>query len=310
MIPVPAKESDHVRAGVPARGGAVSPGRRRWTPSGGPPSSTRPAAATPRCGRPCRNCWTTTRRTPPRPSSPAPSPGRPADGPEAPTLPGAARGRRPAADRPRLRDAGGAGPRRHGRGVQGPADQSQPHRRAENAAAAGAGPTRSRSPASAPRPRSSPACTTRTSCRFTTSASAKARPYFTMEYVPGPTWPGSSTAGRKTPPPPPGSSKCWPGPCTPPTECGVVHRDLKPANVLLGLPAGGRSHDHPRGLRAAHHRLRPGQGHDRRRGPDPNRRGRWGRPCYMAPEQARGDARKRSAPPRTFTHSERSCTRC
>jgi len=85
-------------------------------------------------------------------------------------------------------------------------------------------------------------------------------------------------------------------PCPPPRAGS--HRDLKPANVLF---------DESRGP-AVRHRLRPGEA---ARG-SPARRawGRsWGRPCYMAPEQAAG-ARTSRPSALTFTASARSSTSC
>ena len=118
----------------------------------------------------------------------------------------------------RLRTAGGAGPRRHGRRLQGPAEQApppggpqdDPGRRTRRAARSW--------PASAPRPRRSPACSTRTSCRSSRSASTTASPTSRWSSWTAAAWPRSSTARRCRRSRRPGWWRRWRGPCTPPTR--------------------------------------------------------------------------------------------
>ena len=74
----------------------------------------------------------------------------------------------------RLRDPGRAGPRRHGRRLQGPAKKPQAPRRPEDDPGRRQRRRPSSWPASAPRPRPSLACTIPTSCRSTRSASTRA----------------------------------------------------------------------------------------------------------------------------------------
>ena len=118
-----------------------------------------------------------------------------------------------------LRDPGRAGPRRHGRRLQGPAGRAQPAGGPQDDP--GRRPRRRGAtwPASGPRPRRSPACSTPTSCRSTRSASTTA--------CPSSRW--SSCAGGSldqkldgTPLPPQAGgrrwSRRWPGPCTRPTS--------------------------------------------------------------------------------------------
>ena len=90
---------------------------------------------------------------------------------------------------------------------------------------------------SAPRPRRSRGCSTRTSCRFTRSASTAGGSAVPGAGVRGRRQPGAGAgAGRCRRATPPSWSRCSPGPCMPPTEQGVIHRDLKPANILLTRP--------------------------------------------------------------------------
>ena len=141
---------------------------------------------------------------------------------------------RGAARAARLRGAGGARPRRHGRRLPGPAPAPQPPRRPEDAPGRRLRPAGGAGAVPCARPRRWPACATPTSCRSTTSATLDGRPYFTMEFVEGGSLaeklagvPQPARAGRGA-----GGDR-WPTPSTRRTDSGIVHRDLKPANILL-----------------------------------------------------------------------------
>ena len=161
---------------------------------------------------------------PPRPAQPRPAPRRPC------RLPAS-----PAADVRRLRAAGGAGPRRHGRRLQGAGSSSlQRDRRAEDDPARRAGHAGGPGPLPGRGRRRPPTSTTRTSSPSTTPASATARRTSRMHYVEGQTLAApagrAARCGRARPP------ACSPpsaGPSTTPTSSGILHRDLKPSNVLI-----------------------------------------------------------------------------
>ena len=86
----------------------------------------------------------------------------------------------------RLRAAPGAGPRRHGRRLQGPAAQPQPPGRPEDDPRRPSSPRDDERPPVPERGRGRrPASTTRTSCRSTRSASTTASHYFSMKLIEG-----------------------------------------------------------------------------------------------------------------------------
>ena len=104
----------------------------------------------------------------------------------------------------RLRDPGGARPRRHGRRLQGPADQPQPPGRAQDDPGAAAG-LRGRAPPVPQRGRGRrQARPSRTSCRSTRSASTRASATSRMKLIDGGSLAGSLPATATTPGPPRG----------------------------------------------------------------------------------------------------------
>ena len=206
------------------------------------------------------------------------------------------RRRRRSARRPRLRGAGGAGPRRHGRRLQGPAadagprrgPQDDPGRRLRRAGGGG--------PASEPRPRRWAACSIRTSCRSSRSAKPAGRPFFALEYVEG----GSLDRKLAGTPQPPREAAALVE-----TLARAVHaahqRQRRPPRPQAGQhPADGRR-------RSQDHRLRPGQA-ARRGGPDRQRRGDGHAQLHGA-RTGRGRTGE-SAPPPTSTRWARSSTSC
>ena len=134
------------------------------------------------------------------------------------------------------------------------------------------------------------------------------RPYFTMEYVPGRDLarflggrPQDASASARL-------IETLARAVDAAHRCGVIHRDLKPANVLLGSgewrvasgekegERGGRPGAGPSFLATRHSPLATpkitdfGLAKDTTASDGPTRTGEaMGTPCYMAPEQARGD---------------------
>ena len=128
------------------------------------------------------------------------------------------------------------------------------------------------------------------------------RPYFTMEYVPGRDLarfldgrPQDSAAAARL-------VETLARAVDAAHRCGVVHRDLKPANILLGsgewpVASGEKRHEaNPPSLATRHSPLAApkitdfGLAKDMTASAGLTRTGEaMGTPCYMAPEQARGD---------------------
>ena len=108
--------------------------------------------------------------------------------------PHAGGGRLRTAGRARLRDPGGAGPRRHGRRLPGPATRSPSHRGVEDGPDRDSRPARRTWPAFAPRPRRSLACSIPTLSRFTMSARPRAGLTLSSSSWPAAAWPSTSRA--------------------------------------------------------------------------------------------------------------------
>ena len=218
-------------------------------------------------------------RPPPRPY--CPTPGRTPTPPCSMTTP-------PAGDAPRggpgLRDPGRAGPRRHGRRLQGPAGRASTALVAlkmilagGHAGAGGPGPLPHRGrggrPPAAPEHRADlrgrRARRAAVTSRWSSSTAAA--------------WP--TKLGRHAAAAAPGGRPgrdAGPGHARTPTSSGIVHRDLKPANVLLSSvhrPLASTA------TIAQDHRLRPGQAARRRaaarRRPAPS----WARPATWPPSR-------------------------
>ena len=118
----------------------------------------------------------------------------------------------------RLRAAGGDRPGRHGRRLQGPPAEPQPHRRPQDDPGRAARLAGRDGSGSASRPRRRPTSTTRTSCRSTRSASER-RPL--LHHEAGSTaaaWRGTSPAWSTTRRRPRGCWRRWPARSTTPTS--------------------------------------------------------------------------------------------
>ena len=118
----------------------------------------------------------------------------------------------------RLRGAGRAGPRRHGRRLQGAAGAAEAAGRPED----DPGRRPCRRPGAGPLPHrgggGGPACSTPTSCRSTRSASTTAGRSSRWSSWTAAAWRRSWPARRCRRARRPGWSRRWPGPCTPPTS--------------------------------------------------------------------------------------------
>ena len=137
-----------------------------------------------------------------------------------------------------LRDPRRAGPRRHGRRLQGPAGAGSTALVALKMILAG-GHAGGADAGAVPRARRrrSPGCSTRTSCRSTRSASTTGCRTSRWSSARGGSLDqqarrhaaAAARGGRA-------GRDAGPGGAARPTQAGVVHRDLKPANVLLDAP--------------------------------------------------------------------------
>ena len=198
---------------------------------------------------------------------------------------------------PRLRDPGRAGPRRHGRRLQGPAARTQPHRRPQDDP--GRRPRRRRRSwhASASRRRPSPGLQHPNIVQVYEVGEHEGKPFFSLEFCPG----GSLDKKLNGTPLPPKEAARLVETLARAVQAahdkGVVHRDLKPANVLLAEDGTPKITDFglAKQLDAAGPDAdRGGDGHAQLHGPGAGRRQdegrsgrrrtctRWGRSCTSA----------------------------